>query len=169
MFRCFGHFSSRGETSCWAFQKLLRPSPSPSLCFALVQIISTSHLGVPDICHEPGRHRFLLLSDSCSELTLERISHFSLILWIEEWIEWMEWIEYFINPVRSCNDDPERIIQISELETNPSNVKSNLFDVVKPPKLFHTDLEVARPSTIVFSDLHKYCFSKMISSKFCFI
>ena len=65
-------------------------------------------------------------------------------------MKWMEeWIEYLVNPIRSCNDDPGRGIQRTEEEA-----KINLFDVVKPPKLFHTDLEVARPSTIGSSDLH---------------
>ena len=61
-----------------------------------------------------------------------------------------EWIEYLINPIRSCSGVPERGIQRSEEEA-----KINLFDVVKPPKLFHTDLEVARPSPILFLHFHK--------------
>ena len=71
----------------------------------------------------------------------------------------VEWIEYLVNPIRSCNDDPGRGIQRTEEEA-----KLNLFDVVKPPKLFHTDLEVARPSGNVFFE-YSYT-AKLLKSGF---
>ena len=40
------------------------------LSFSFFEAFRPPHLSVPDVCHEPGRHRFLLLCHSCSELTL---------------------------------------------------------------------------------------------------
>ena len=75
----------------------------------------------------------------------------------------MEWIENLINSISRCNDDPGRSIQ--RTETKKANMMSNLFDVVKPPKLFHADLEVARPSTnAVFSGFK--CFFCVVFSGF---